>query len=406
MDSVTQIILGAACGELVAGKKIGNRALIWGGIGGTIPDLDVFANLFMDPLTAMTFHRGPMHSLVFASIMPLLLGPLVKRLYDLDWHSKQSWKWIGFSIGLLLYSLCVAFITMVSSMMTNGFPWLILTVFAGFGLFFFVKRFQQLKSKNDRVPNMAVKHWILLLFFSIFTHPLLDAMTTYGTMLFWPFSDYRVSISSISIVDPLYSIPFALSLLAAALFNRTQAIRNRLVWIGMAYSCLYLGFSLLNKNLINDRFEESLKREQVSYNEFITVPTIFNNLLWYGAAKTDAGYVCGYYSWLDNEKLFGPLTRIDGRHDVFNPYTSQEITKLLPWFSDGYYSLHRVDSATILYNDLRFGSMGGKLDDPNEFIFKFKIEEKDGQLEMVDDERPENDKEDVKWFKNRIAGKK
>lgn len=406
MDSVTQIILGAACGEVVAGKKIGNRALIWGGIGGTIPDLDVFANLFLDPLSAMTFHRGPMHSLIFACVMPFLIGPLVKKLYDFDWHARPRWKWIGFSLGLILYGLCVALITMVSKMMTDGFPWLILTGFSGFGLYFFIKRFNQLKAPGEAVPNMSAKEWILLFFLSIFTHPLLDAMTTYGTMLFWPFTNFRVSISSISIVDPLYSIPFALSLLVAALYHRSQAIRNRLVWTGIGYSCLYLGVSMFNKQLINDRFEESLKLEKVNYNEFITVPTIFNNLLWYGAAKTDSGYVCGYYSWMDDEEFFSELTWIKGRHDVFNPYKSQEISQLLPWFSDGYYSLHRVDSTTILYNDLRFGSMGGKLDDPNEFIFKFKIEVKGDQLQMLDEGRPENDKDDVDWFKNRIAGKK
>ena len=42
MDSITQIVLGAACGEAVLGKKIGNKALLFGAIGGTIPDLDVF----------------------------------------------------------------------------------------------------------------------------------------------------------------------------------------------------------------------------------------------------------------------------------------------------------------------------------------------------------------------------
>ena len=42
MDSLTQIVLGSACGEAVLGKKIGNKALLFGGIAGTIPDLDVF----------------------------------------------------------------------------------------------------------------------------------------------------------------------------------------------------------------------------------------------------------------------------------------------------------------------------------------------------------------------------
>ena len=40
--SLTQIVLGAACGEIALGKKIGNKALLFGAIGGTIPDLDVF----------------------------------------------------------------------------------------------------------------------------------------------------------------------------------------------------------------------------------------------------------------------------------------------------------------------------------------------------------------------------
>jgi len=38
MDSLTQIVLGAACGEIALGKKIGNKALLFGAIGGTIPD--------------------------------------------------------------------------------------------------------------------------------------------------------------------------------------------------------------------------------------------------------------------------------------------------------------------------------------------------------------------------------
>ncbi|MBK9108990.1 MAG: metal-dependent hydrolase [Saprospiraceae bacterium] len=50
MDSITQIVLGAACGEMVAGRKMGNRAMIWGGVAGTIPDLDVMANFFWNRL--------------------------------------------------------------------------------------------------------------------------------------------------------------------------------------------------------------------------------------------------------------------------------------------------------------------------------------------------------------------
>jgi inner membrane protein len=42
------------------------------------------------------------------------------------------------------------------------------------------------------------------------THAFLDACTSYGTQLYWPFSDARASWNFIAIVDPLYSVPLLL----------------------------------------------------------------------------------------------------------------------------------------------------------------------------------------------------
>ena len=64
MDSVTQIVLGAAVGEAVLGKKIGNKAMVLGAIAGTIPDLDVIANYFTDTVSALEIHRGFTHSIL------------------------------------------------------------------------------------------------------------------------------------------------------------------------------------------------------------------------------------------------------------------------------------------------------------------------------------------------------
>jgi inner membrane protein len=75
MDSLTQIVLGAACGEAALGKKIGNKALLFGAIGGTIPDLDVFVGnwLYGNEIDAMLFHRGFMHSILFSVLGALFL---------------------------------------------------------------------------------------------------------------------------------------------------------------------------------------------------------------------------------------------------------------------------------------------------------------------------------------------
>ena len=45
MDSLTQLAFGAACGEAVLGQKVGRKALWWGAVLGTLPDLDVFIPL-------------------------------------------------------------------------------------------------------------------------------------------------------------------------------------------------------------------------------------------------------------------------------------------------------------------------------------------------------------------------
>ena len=84
MDSITQIVLGAACGEAVLGKKLGNKALLYGAIGGTIPDLDVFLGdfLFSNEIQSMAFHRGIMHSIFFAVFASFILGHLFYFIYS------------------------------------------------------------------------------------------------------------------------------------------------------------------------------------------------------------------------------------------------------------------------------------------------------------------------------------
>ena len=68
MDSVSQITLGAAIGEIVLGRKLGNKAMFWGAVGGTIPDLDVITKPFMTEIQSLAFHRGISHSILLSLI--------------------------------------------------------------------------------------------------------------------------------------------------------------------------------------------------------------------------------------------------------------------------------------------------------------------------------------------------
>ena len=63
------------------------------------------------------------------------------------------------------------------------------------------------------------------------THALLDACTSYGTQLLWPFSNYRFAWNSISIIDPLLTIPILILMILAVILKKKFLNIISLIWI-------------------------------------------------------------------------------------------------------------------------------------------------------------------------------
>jgi inner membrane protein len=91
MDSLTQLTLGAAVGEAVLGKKIGNKAIFWGAAAGTLADLDVIPGMFLDTPSRLLFHRGFSHSLVFVIGATLIFAPIFQRCFKSYKTTKSEW---------------------------------------------------------------------------------------------------------------------------------------------------------------------------------------------------------------------------------------------------------------------------------------------------------------------------
>ncbi|MDX6747226.1 metal-dependent hydrolase [Polaribacter sp. PL03] len=94
MDSLTQIILGAAIGEAVLGRKIGNKAMLYGAIAGTIPDLDVLSAFFTDKVTSLEMHRGFTHSIFFSVLFAPIFAFIITR-YE-KYKNIKDWSWLFF----------------------------------------------------------------------------------------------------------------------------------------------------------------------------------------------------------------------------------------------------------------------------------------------------------------------
>lgn len=93
MDSVTQITLGAAVGEAVLGRQLGNRAIYWGAVFGTLPDMDAVFTPLWDSVQFIVHHRGFSHSLLAVLVLSPLLGWVFERWYL---HAVSFWRWFWF----------------------------------------------------------------------------------------------------------------------------------------------------------------------------------------------------------------------------------------------------------------------------------------------------------------------
>ncbi|NEV92551.1 metal-dependent hydrolase [Psychroflexus sp. YR1-1] len=309
MDSLSQIVLGAAVGEVVLGRKAGNKAMIYGAVAGTIPDLDVIVGNFYSTVTALEIHRGFTHSLVFSLLAAPLFGFLISRI-----HQQATWK-----------------------------------------------------------------DWSRLMFWSLFTHPLLDCFTTWGTQLLWPL-DLRIAFKSVFVIDPLYTLPFLVCLITASRYSRTSVNRQKLNRLGLILSSSYLVFALVMKGVTFKKFEEALQQQGIAYSEIETKPSPFNTILWSANVKTEDAFLIGEYSILDTQPIdFRIYPKQHDKIDHLRTYTN---LKRLIDITNGWYTISQQQGELYL-NDLRFGLIS--LDpDAKKFAFSYHLEERNNRLKITE----------------------
>ncbi len=112
MDSLSQIVLGAAVGEIALGKKIGNWGQFIGAIAGTIPDLDILLNpLFSDELTKLQIHRGYSHSMFVHLVLAIPFAWLCHIIFK---------KRFSFKLWYVTWYLCFLTHTLLDCCTTYG----------------------------------------------------------------------------------------------------------------------------------------------------------------------------------------------------------------------------------------------------------------------------------------------
>jgi inner membrane protein len=198
------------------------------------------------------------------------------------------------------------------------------------------------------------------------THALLDACTTYGTMLFWPFSDTRIAWNAISIIDPLFTIPLLVAVLLAARRRKPLYARVALCW-ALGYMALGLWQRneavVMGNALAEQRGHSPLRLE--------AKPSFGNILVWKTVYETDDRfYVDAVRASLAPRVFEGAsVQKLDVDRDI--PWLergSQQARDIerFRWFSNGYIARDPVYANRVI--DIRYSMI------PNEVTPLWSIE--------------------------------
>ncbi len=297
MDSITQLALGAAVGEAAAGRQVGRRALLWGAIAGTLPDLDVFIP-FGDVVRDFTYHRGASHSLfVLLALTPLLVWLILKLHPDTAEHRRR---------------------------------------------------------------------WFVMIYLVFATHVLLDSFNVYGTQIFWPLVTTPMTWSTIFIIDPLYTVPLLLGIIAALFAGHRYSWGHLGNSFGLALSTGYLAWTLGAKLHVENVARNALQQQDIAATDVLTTPSPFNSLLWRILVVNHRHYYEGYYSVFDDYSSIS-FEQHSRQLELIEPLREIWPVQRLRWFTNNFYAA-ALSGNDIVITDLRMGT------EP-EYVFRFKVGE-------------------------------
>jgi len=148
---------------------------------------------------------------------------------------------------------------------------------------------------------------------------MLDAFTSYGTYLLWPFYSEPVSLKIISIIDPLFTLILIIALLTALLKRERKS-----ALIGIALAVCYLSIGMMQQYRAKAALEELAVTRGHQPQQLIAKPSFGNILLWRGIYAYD-----GYY-YIDAIRLSAQTVIYPGKKiKQFHPDVD------LPWLKNG-----------------------------------------------------------------------
>ncbi len=259
------------------------------------------------------------------------------------------------------------------------------------------------KKIYSNLEDVSQFDWNKMFFLALLTHPLLDAQTTWGTQLFWPF-EWRVAIENIFIIDPIYTIPFLIFLILTAFQNRLSRKRKLYNSLGLIISSTYLLATLAFKGIAHYKIAEALEKNNIEYKDINTRATYFNSILWSAQIELEDSYMFTYYSLFD--KSMPVFTKkFPKNHHMLQPFIDEKKIRQLIILSNEHYLMTRENNELIFWN-LKLGQKGFD-EKASPYIWSYIIEKNTNTLKIKEGRSFRNNRnysEEFGKFYERLKG--
>jgi inner membrane protein len=207
--------------------------------------------------------------------------------------------------------------------------------------------------------------WVTLALAALFTHPLLDLFTSYGTQLFAPFSNRRFALDAVAIIDPAYSLVLAGGILIGLRAGLATRAARRAAWAALVVTSLYLALGLV----VNERVESLARRQLgargIAVSRVAAYPTLLQLPYRRVVARSGDDVRVGWLSLLrPREVEWESFTQ--ARHPLVDAARATREVEVLEWFAMGEATprVERAGDGTSLveFDDLRYGFPGAPRD--------------------------------------------
>jgi len=211
----------------------------------------------------------------------------------------------------------------------------------------------------------------LAVFLIFATHALLDAMTVYGTQLFWPIWREPLGLGSMFIIDPLYTVPLLVAAIWALCVGGWGPRIRRATAIGLAVSTAYLGWSAAAQQMVLTRAADRFAAAGIRPERTIALAAPFTTWLWRVVAVDGDRYAHVYLRAVGSADD-APLYVFPRHLDALACAADSERVRTLDRFTDGFWTAGTDPDGAVMLSDLRMGL-------PPNYVFRFAVADAAGR---------------------------